>query len=172
MGGSISGPLDKVNPSEAWAPWEPDKSNPFDLKWAGHLFRRATFGVGMDRLRAAVDTGFEPTMTELLNGEVGAVNDYHTRERIALKMYEDQQKMTPESQQDPFELQAWWFDLLFNSMHPLRESAFDASSALGRPIDCPCALRASRAAARRSRPSSSSSSATLAGTPPPCGAPR
>ena len=31
-------------------------------------------------------------------------------------------------------------------------AAFDSSSALGRPIDCPRARRASRAAARRSRP--------------------
>ena len=38
-------------------------------------------------------------------------------------------------------------------------AAFDWSSALGRPIACPRARRASRAAARRSRPNSSSSSA-------------
>jgi hypothetical protein len=121
MGGSISGPLEKVDPSEAWAPWTPDKNNPFNLKWAGHLFRRATFGVGIDRLRAAVDSGLEATLAELLNGEVGAVNDYYTRERIALKTYEERSKMPPENQQDPFDLQVWWFDILLNSMHPLRE---------------------------------------------------
>ena len=44
-------------------------------------------------------------------------------------------------------------------------AAFEASNALGRPIDCPRARRASRAAARRSRPSSSSSSANEARTP-------
>jgi hypothetical protein len=43
--------------------------------------------------------------------------------------------------------------------------AFFASSTLGRPMDCPRALRASLAAARRSRPNSSSNSARLASTP-------
>src|SRR5256885_1268645 len=114
MGGSISGSLEKVDPSEAWAPWSPDKTNPFDLKWAGHLFRRATFGVGMDKLRSAVDLGFDATMKELLNGEVGAVNDYYTRERIALKTFEGLQKTEPQNPQDPFDLQVWWFDILLN----------------------------------------------------------
>lgn len=41
-------------------------------------------------------------------------------------------------------------------------AAFEASSAFGRPMFCPRARCASRAAARRSRPSSSSSSAKLA----------
>jgi hypothetical protein len=40
-----------------------------------------------------------------------------------------------------------------------------ALSALGRPMDCPRARRASRAAVRRSRPNSNSSSARLANTP-------
>ena len=44
-------------------------------------------------------------------------------------------------------------------------ATFDGSSALGRPMDCPRAFRASRAAARRSRPSSNSNSAKLASTP-------
>src|SRR5262245_1701719 len=120
MGGSISGPLEKVDPAEAWAPWEPTPSDPFDLKWAGHLFRRATFGVPMERLRAAVEVGFPATMAELLKGEVGATNDYYTRERIGRKTFEERQK-TPDVYNDPFELQVWWFDILLNSMHPLRE---------------------------------------------------
>jgi len=120
VGGSISIPLEKVDPGLAWSPWEPDKANPFDLKWAGHLYRRATLGVGLDKVRSAVDVGFEATLGEILQGEVGAANDYYTRERMALKMFEERQKMPPENQ-DPFELQVWWFAILLNSMHPLRE---------------------------------------------------
>lgn len=44
-------------------------------------------------------------------------------------------------------------------------ATFDWSSAFGRPMDCPRARRASRAAVRRSLPSSNSSSARLARTP-------
>jgi hypothetical protein len=47
----------------------------------------------------------------------------------------------------------------------MTKAAFFLSSALGRPMCCPRARRASRAAVRRSRPSSSSSSARLARTP-------
>ena len=48
-------------------------------------------------------------------------------------------------------------------------ATFDWSSAFGRPMDCPRALRASRAAVRRSLPNSNSSSARLARHRPPCG---
>ena len=36
--------LKEIDPAAAWQPWQPDAIQPWDLKWAGHLYRRATFG--------------------------------------------------------------------------------------------------------------------------------
>ena len=35
--------LSDVDPS-AWEPWSPAADDPWSLKWAGHLYRRAAFG--------------------------------------------------------------------------------------------------------------------------------
>ena len=62
-------PLDKVDPAKAWEPWKPDDKQPWNLKWAGHLFRRAGYGVTLDELRAAVDKGLSKTLEDVLEGK-------------------------------------------------------------------------------------------------------
>ena len=46
---TVPPPIDKVDPARAWQPWEPGAKDPFNLKWAGHLFRRAGFGASLSR---------------------------------------------------------------------------------------------------------------------------
>jgi len=36
--------LDRVDPEQAWQAWEPEPRDPWNSRWAGHLFRRAAFG--------------------------------------------------------------------------------------------------------------------------------
>src|SRR5438552_16033604 len=65
-------PLEKLDPAEAWKAWQPDAKNPWDLKWAGHLYRRAAFGAGLRELRTAVKRGLPATLDLLMDGEPGA----------------------------------------------------------------------------------------------------
>src|SRR5438105_14569988 len=62
-------PLEKLDPAEAWKPWQPDAKNPWDLKWAGHLYRRAAFGAGLREMRQAVAQGLPATLDRLLDGD-------------------------------------------------------------------------------------------------------
>lgn len=105
-------PLDQIDPTQAWRPWKPSRKEPFDLKWAGHLYRRATFGAHLTDLRKAVETGLDSTLQSLLQG---APNDDErqrflitTGERIA-------------AQNNPYQLRGWWLYSMVHTTHPLRE---------------------------------------------------
>lgn len=45
------------DPATAWQPFRPDRENPWDLKAAAHLFRRAGFGANWTELQRAVSEG-------------------------------------------------------------------------------------------------------------------
>jgi hypothetical protein len=57
--------LNQVDPKAAWQPWTPGAGQPFDAKWAGHLFRRAAFGANPDEVRKSVRDGFDDTLRRL-----------------------------------------------------------------------------------------------------------
>ena len=67
-------PLDKVDPVKAWQPWEPTKTDPWNLKWAGHLYRRAAFGGSPVELKTAIKKGHTATIDLLMLGEPRAKN--------------------------------------------------------------------------------------------------
>ena len=109
-------PLDKLDPVQSWQPWQPDDKQPWNLKWAGHLYRRAAFGAPLDKLREAVQRGLESTLNGLLKcdlddpvykgfeaGIIIAVGEKHTR------------------QNKPTELRGWWLYCIYYSPQPLRE---------------------------------------------------
>ena len=64
-------PLDRIDPAEAWAPWAPTAGDPWDRRWAGHLYRRAAFGASWPDLQAALDAGPAVTINRLLAGDEG-----------------------------------------------------------------------------------------------------
>jgi uncharacterized protein (DUF1800 family) len=105
-------PLEKVNPAEAWQPWEPNAANPWNQKWAGHLYRRAAFGANLGELRQAVRQGLPATLDRLLQGdpEADARDTFLARngKQIAGK-------------ENIYELRGWWLYAMFYSLHPLRE---------------------------------------------------
>ena len=57
-----------IDPKWAWAEYVPSPDNSWDLKKAGHLYRRATFGASWDELQTAVREGPDRTITALLQG--------------------------------------------------------------------------------------------------------
>jgi hypothetical protein len=62
-------PLDRVDPAGAWQAWRPDDRQPWDLKWAAHLYRRAAFGAAPADLKKAVEQGLDRTLEQVLVGE-------------------------------------------------------------------------------------------------------
>jgi hypothetical protein len=104
--------LDRVDPVRAWQPWQPDDNQPWSLRWAGHLYRRAGFGGNLAELRRAVKDGPHPTIDRLLAGDPEA------------KSYESLLNDTGASiakGEDEAGLRGWWLYAMLNSGHPLRE---------------------------------------------------
>src|SRR5262245_58674021 len=62
-------PLSKIDPAEAWKPWQPVQNDPWSLKWAGHLYRRAAFGANWPELQESLKQGHAATLDSLLSGK-------------------------------------------------------------------------------------------------------
>ncbi len=108
-------PLDQVDPVEAWQPWEPSAEQPWDLKWAGHLYRRAGFGANLIQLRQAVRQGLPATLKQILQGDPEAAE----RETFLLQLGETLAKIADFSV--AFELRGWWVYCMLHTFHPLHE---------------------------------------------------
>jgi uncharacterized protein (DUF1800 family) len=120
MARNVPPPLDKVDPAEAWKPWEPDTQNPWGRKWAAHLYRRAGFGANQAELDEADQKGHKVTLERILNGDPKAavLEDFLRKEGLKIaKRYNPQ----PFQRNEPSELRAWWLYCMLNSGHPLRE---------------------------------------------------
>jgi Protein of unknown function (DUF1800) len=105
-------PLDRINPIDAWQPWQPDARQPWDVRWAGHLYRRAAFGANLDELRAAVKDGLPATLDRLLQGDPQAAQ-YES-------LLNDTGAAFARSDEAP-NLRGWWLYVMLNGGHPLRE---------------------------------------------------
>lgn len=101
-----------LNPVDAWKPWEPDAKHPFDLKAAGHLYRRAAFGANPGELRQAVKQGLTATLDHLLNGEAE-----HEKRRAFLASTGELIAQGGNANA----LRGWWLYTMLHSLHPLRE---------------------------------------------------
>jgi uncharacterized protein (DUF1800 family) len=112
MAGPLPDSLTQVNPAEAWQPWEPTKNDPWNLKKAAHLYRRAAFGAAVPQLREAVRAGFASTLSRLLRGQ----SDADDRDQLL-----DKAGAEIAREGNPDALRGWWVYLLLNSLHPLRE---------------------------------------------------
>ena len=58
---AVAGKLSE--PGWAWAAYQPDARQPWNLALAGHLFRRAAFGAGWDQLQQALSDGPHELLT-------------------------------------------------------------------------------------------------------------
>jgi hypothetical protein len=104
-------PPEKVDTATAWLPWQPGPGQ-WNLKWAGHLYRRAGFGASLAELHLATNQGLTKTLELLLQGESEAkdLNELLDSEgtRLARRNEVDQ-------------IRSWWLYRMLNSGHPLRE---------------------------------------------------
>src|SRR5262249_25150842 len=109
-------PLDQLDPVEAWKPWVPDAGDPWSLKWAGHLYRRAAFGASWSDLQAAVKAGPQATLTKLLPPGPRQADFDQLMDTLG-----------PEAGQlqpgDPgnVTLQGWWLCRMIATLFPLQE---------------------------------------------------
>ncbi len=105
-------PFDKLDPEQAWQPWQPRDDDPWGLKWAGHLYRRAGFGATPAELRTAVKEGLHATFDRLFRTDAEAEerNQFLTvnGERVA-------------AQNNAYQLRGWWLYAMMNSLQPARE---------------------------------------------------
>jgi uncharacterized protein (DUF1800 family) len=95
-----------------WQPYEPSADNPWDVKKAGHLFRRASFGATWEELEAALKDGPQRTIDRLLQGGPGQeAFDQRTAElaHSIVRVNNGQQA------------RAWWLYRMLYGPHPLRE---------------------------------------------------
>jgi hypothetical protein len=105
--------LDRIDPAEAWQPWQPSAADPWDRKWAAHLYRRAAFGPSRDDLLEAERLGAEGTLDLLLRGRTGA-------EEI-LQILNDVGRIAAARDNGGEQLRGWWLYCMLQSGHPLRE---------------------------------------------------
>jgi Protein of unknown function (DUF1800) len=100
-----------IDARTAWQAYRPGADNPWDLKKAGHLYRRATFGASWEELQTAVREGPERTITSLLQGRADAQADelWTTMSRSLTDTNGGQQ------------ISALWLYRMLYSPHPLRE---------------------------------------------------
>ena len=109
---TISPPLDPVDPIEAWQPWEPTAKDPWNLKWAGHLYRRAAFGASPAEMTEAVSRGLPATLDLLFTGTPDADAIETTLEAVGARTAD---------RANPFELRAWWLYAMLNGRRPVQE---------------------------------------------------
>jgi len=124
MAPSTLPPLEKVDPTKAWQPWEPTKADPWNLKWAAHLYRRAAFGGSTAELKTAVDKGHKATIDLLMQGEPKAKNleNFLMDEGFKVaKKFQPNPQVEMFAPRDPYELRSWWLYCMLQSGHPLRE---------------------------------------------------
>lgn len=100
-----------LDPRTAWAPYRPSDASPWDLRKAGHLFRRAAFGASLEELEAAVRDGPERTITRLLEGR---------DDRDADELWTTMSRSLADTNGGD-QIPALWLYRMLYSTHPLRE---------------------------------------------------
>lgn len=101
---------DTIDPKWAWAPYEPTRQHPWDLKKAGHLYRRAVFGATHTELQQAVKEGPQATISRLLQGQTPSPEYTRTQAAIAAP-----------ARKNIGIARGAWIARMLDGPHPLRE---------------------------------------------------
>jgi uncharacterized protein (DUF1800 family) len=99
------------DPDAAWARFQPGDSRPWNLRWAGHLFRRAGFGASWTQLQEALAAGPQATIDKFLKTDDA---------RAAFQRQYDEYDVSAASGQID-ELRAWWLRRIIHTPDPLLE---------------------------------------------------
>lgn len=99
-----------TSPDWAWAEYQPNAQQPWNLIKAGHLFRRAAFGASWRQLQQAISDGPQRTIDKLLKpqADTEAFN----------KTYDEYDNSAYGSIKS---LRAWWLRRMIQTPHPLLE---------------------------------------------------
>ncbi len=108
MADALPSDLSKVDPLDAWKPWQP-AAGAWNRKWIAHLYRRAAFGATAKDTEAALKDGLEKTLAKLAAGEPDAAD------RLELLTE------TGKYYNEPVNLRTWWLYAMIEGGHPLRE---------------------------------------------------
>ena len=97
----------------AWARYEPGAKRPWDLRLAGHLFRRAGFGATWDQLQQALRDGPQQSVDKLLKpgGDVAAFN----------RTYDELESAVDPESESTDSVRGWWLRRMMQTPHPLLE---------------------------------------------------
>src|SRR5271154_5891072 len=106
------------DPNRAWAPFEPDRSHPWDLASVSHLHRRAGFAAGWSVLQRALRDGLSASIDRLLAGESNALDGSPASDFEAF-LDAMAAKLAPSAELTG--LQAIWLYRMIFTPHPLRE---------------------------------------------------
>jgi uncharacterized protein (DUF1800 family) len=102
----------KIDPGWAWQAYTPSEKAPWDVRRAGHLYRRAAFGATAAQLEQAVKDGPEKSIADLFRGGPGQA-EYDEVSR--------QMERTIADSNNGSQLRAWWLHRMLYSPHPLQE---------------------------------------------------
>ncbi len=100
------------DPAWAWLPYEPDAERPWNLQWAGHLYRRAGFGANWEQLQLALQAGPQATIDKLVDPD-GQVREFNA----AADEYEKAAAQSASADS----LRAWWLRRMCQTPFPLLE---------------------------------------------------
>lgn len=109
-----SGPGRRLDAARDWAPYEPDRQRPWNLRRAAHLFRRAGFGASWTSLQQALKDGPKRTIDRLLQpeGDIAGFN----------RAYDDyEETATGQGSESVEPLREWWLRRMIDTPHPLLE---------------------------------------------------
>lgn len=111
-------PLDKLDPLAEWAAWKTSSEQPWNAKWAAHLYRRAGFGPSRFEMREAAKAGMEPTVDKLF-----AAPKEPTKRPTAIEGPPGINPLTnmPDASRHGAQLRAAWLQRMIDGVEPLRE---------------------------------------------------
>ncbi len=117
----LAAELNRLDPARAWEPWEPTPADPWDLRWAGHLYRRAAFGGSLPELKAAVKAGPDAAVERLFAGGPGQAEFDQLMDAVAPGSAQPRQPGNPNADPLGVDLEGWWLHRMAATPHPLLE---------------------------------------------------
>src|SRR5438105_6967620 len=110
---SMTPMLDPIDPAEAWQPWRPSDTEPWEHKWIAHIYRRAGFGRTQADFDEARGRGLDGTLDLLMRGRPEA-------EQLGATLI-DVGRIAAQHDDGGEQLRGWWLYAMLYGGHPLRE---------------------------------------------------
>ncbi|HEV3078276.1 MAG TPA: hypothetical protein VGY66_00795 [Gemmataceae bacterium] len=104
--------LNQIDPAEAWQPWRPTAGDPWNRKWAAHLYRRAAFGPSRDDLLEAERLGPQGTLDLLFEARPQASKLAESLTNVG--------RIAAATDESGEQLRGWWLYCMLQGCHPLR----------------------------------------------------